>query len=70
MKKIKITGHHILINPTTQKLYSVAQFRSMNSYYENIIEVEDDYNKLTLCIDLQEKYPELRTYNLKFEEIK
>lgn len=70
MKKLKITGRPLLIDPNTQKMYTVSQLRAMNCYYEDILEVEDDYNVLTLELRLKEKYPEIRTYNLKFEEIK
>ena len=70
MKKLKITGRPLLIDPNTQKMYTVSQLRSMNCYYEDILEVEDDYNVVTLELRLKEKYPEIRTYNLKFEEIK
>lgn len=70
MKKLKITGRPLLIDPNTQKMYTVSQLRAMNCYYEDILEVEDDYNVLTLELRLKEKHPEIRTYNLKFEEIK
>ena len=70
MKKLKITGRPLLIDPNTQKRYTVSQLRAMNCYYEDIIEVEDDYDVLMLDLNLKEKYPELRTFNLKFEEIK
>ena len=70
MKKLKITGRPLLIDPNTQKMYTVSQLRATNCYYEDILEVEDDYNVLTLELRLKEKYPEIRTYNLKFEEIK
>lgn len=69
MKKLKVTGRPLLIDPNTQKIYTVSQLRAMNCYYEDIIEIEDNYNVLTLELKLKEKYPEIRTYNLKFEEI-
>lgn len=69
MKKLKITGRPLLIDPNTQKQYTVSQLRVMNCYYEDIIEVDDNYDTLILTLNLKEKYPELRTYNLKFEEI-
>lgn len=70
MKKLKITGRPLLIDPNTQKIYTVSQLRAMNCYYEDIIDVDDNYDVLMLDIELKEKHPELRTYNLKFEEIK
>lgn len=70
MKKLKITGRPLLIDPNTQKIYTISQLRAMNCYYEDIIEVEDNYNVLTLELKLKEKHPEIHTYNLKFEEIK
>ena len=30
MKKLKITGRPLLIDPNTQKIYTVAQLRAMN----------------------------------------
>lgn len=69
MKKLKITGRPLLIDPNTQKMYTVSQLRAMNCYYEDIIEVEDNYNLITLELKLKQKYPELKTYNFKFEEI-
>ena len=41
----------------------------MNCYYEDIIEVDDNYDVMMLDLNLREKYPELHTYNFKFEEI-
>lgn len=70
MKKLKITGRPLLIDPNTQKIYTVSQLRAMNCYYEDIIEVDDSYDVLMLDLELKEKHPEIRTYNLKFEEIK
>ena len=70
MKEIKVTGRPLLIDPNTQKRYTESQLRAMNCYYEDIIEVEDNYDTLMLDLDLKEKHPELKTYNLKFEEIK
>jgi hypothetical protein len=69
MKKLKITGRPLLIDPNTQKQYTVSQLCAMNCYYEDIIEVDDNYDTLMLDLNLQHKYPELKTYNLKFEEI-
>ncbi len=48
MKKLKVTGCQLLIDPNTQKIYTVSQFRAMNCYYEDIMEIEDNYNVLTL----------------------
>lgn len=70
MKELKVTGRPLLIDPNTQKRYTESQLRAMNCYYEDIIEVEDNYDTLELALNLKEKYPELKTYNLKFEEIK
>ena len=69
MKKLKITGRPLLIDPNTQKMYTVAQLRTMNCYYEDIIEVDDNYDTLILDLKLKQQYPELKTYNFKFEEI-
>ena len=70
MKELKVTGRPLLIDPNTQKRYTESQLRAMNYYYEDIIEVEDNYDTLELALNLKEKYPELKTYKLKFEEIK
>lgn len=51
-------------------MYTVFQLLAMNYYYEDIIEVDDNYDVMMLDLNLKEKYPELRTYSLKFEEIK
>ena len=69
MKKLKITGRPLLIDPNTQKIYTVSQLRAMNCYYEDIIEVDDNYDTLMLDLNLKQKHPELKTYNFKFEEI-
>ena len=42
----------------------------MNCYYEDIIEVDNNYDVLMLDLKLKQQYPELKTYSLKFEEIK
>ena len=69
MKKLKVTGRPLLIDPITQKRYTISQLRAMNCYYEDIIVVDDNYDVMMLDLNLREKYPELHTYNFKFEEI-
>ena len=32
MKKLKVTGRPLLIDPTTQKRHTVSQLRAMNCY--------------------------------------
>ena len=41
----------------------------MNYYFQDVIVVEDSYDKFALREEIVEKYPETKTYNFKFEEI-
>lgn len=70
MKELKVIGRPLLIDPNTQKRYTASQLRAMNCYYEDIIEVDNNYDLLMLCLNLKEKHPEIRTYSFKFKESK
>ena len=69
MKKIKVTARPMITDPTTGKSYTVSQLLAMNCYFQDVIVVEDSYDKFALREEIVEKYPETKTYNFKFEEI-
>ena len=69
MKKIKVTARPMIIDPATGKSYTVSQLLAMNCYIQDVIVVEDLYDKFALREEIVEKHPETKTYNFKFEEI-
>ena len=69
MKKIKVTACPMIIDPATEKSYTVSQLLAMNYYFQDVIVVEDSYDKFALREEIVGKYPETKTYNFKFEEI-
>lgn len=69
MKRVKIIGFPMFINPQNQQRYTEAELRAMNCLYEDVVTVKDDYDKVALRIQLEESNAELKTYVLRFEEL-
>ena len=60
MKKVKIIARERIIDPATGRRHTDAGLMALNGYYEDVIDVEDDYNKISLVLHLEEMHPELK----------
>lgn len=69
MKKIKVIARERIINPAAQKIFSDAGLMALNGYYENVFEVDENYNKTTFILELEEKHPELKGRYFKIIEL-
>ena len=59
MKKIQVIAFKRIIDPNTNKVYTVEQLRAVNAYYESIpITVNDNYDSNTIILNFEEKHPE------------
>lgn len=69
MKTIKVIARERIIDPTTGRCHNDTGLMALNGYYENVIDVEDDYNKTSLVLYLEETYPELKGRSFEIIEI-
>lgn len=69
MKKVRIIARERIVDPTTGRRHSDAGLMALNGYYEDVIDVEDDYNKSTLVLRLEEIRPELKGRSFEIIEI-
>lgn len=69
MKKIRVIARERIIDPKTQKVHSDAGLMALNSYYENVFEVDEAYNKTMFILSLEEKHPELKGRSFEIIEL-
>lgn len=69
MKKIRIIARGARFNPVTKKKYTDTELRAVNLYFEDIINVTEDYNKNVIVIKYEEKYSYLRGWTFQIMEI-
>lgn len=69
MKNIKVIARERIIDPTAGRYHDDTGLMALNGYYENVIDVEDDYNKTSLVLHLEETYPELKGRSFEIIEI-
>ena len=69
MKKIKIIAREMIINPTTGKVHPDEGLRALNGYFEDIKEVAENYDKISLILQYEEQYPEIKGWNFQITEV-
>lgn len=69
MKRVKVIARERIINPTTGRYHDDIGLMALNGYYENVVDVEDDYNKMSLVLHLEETHPELKGRSFEIIEI-
>lgn len=69
MKKLRVIARQRHIDPKTGKKYSDAKLVTVNAYYEDVIEVEDSYDKNMLPLQLGEQHPELSGWTFQIIEL-
>jgi len=69
MKKIKIIAREMIINPTTGRVHSDDGLRVLNGYFEDIKEVAENYDKLSLILQYEEQYPGIKGRNFQITEV-
>lgn len=69
MKKVRIIARERIIDPKTGRKHNDAGLMALNGYYEDVIDVEDDYNKTTLVLRLEEVRPEFKGCSFEIIEI-
>lgn len=69
MKRIRVIARERIIDPTTKGFHTGAGLRALNGYYEDIFEVDDNYSKTSLVLELEDRYPELRGRTFEIIEL-
>lgn len=69
MKKICIVAKERIINPSTGKIHSDDGLRALDGYFEDVIEVDDNYNEISLLLQYEEEHPEIKGWNFQITEI-
>ena len=69
MKKIRIIAREKIFNPNTGKRHSDEGLRALNGYFEDIVELNDNYDKISLILKYEEMYPRISGWDFQIEEI-
>ena len=69
MKKIKLIARQMIINPSTGKVHSDEGLRALNGYFEDIKEVDETYDEISLILQYEEVYPEIKGWDFQIIEI-
>lgn len=70
MKKIRVIARGSRFNSITNKKYTDAELMCVNLYFEDIINVANEYNKNDIVFKYEEQYPHLRGWTFQIKEIK
>ena len=70
MKKLRIIARGANFNPITKKKYTDAELMCVNLYFEDIIDIAEDYNKYDIIFRYEEQYPYLKGWVFQILEIK
>jgi len=57
MKKIRVIARGSRFNSITNKKYTDAELMCVNLYFEDIINVANEYNKNDIIFKYEEQYP-------------
>jgi hypothetical protein len=69
MKKIGIIARQRIIDPRTMKVHSDAGLRALNGYYEDVVIVEESFDKTSFILQYEEDHPELKGWDFQIIEI-
>ena len=69
MKTIKIIARSRIINPNAGEIHCDEDLRALNCYYEDVIEVDENYDKVSLVIQYEELYPEIKGWDFQIIEL-
>ena len=69
MRKIKIIAREKIINPSTRTIHSDEGLRALDAYREEVLEINENYNEDSVIEMFEEKYPEVKCWNLEIKEI-
>lgn len=68
MKKIKTIARQMIINPNTGKVHSDEGLRALNGFFEDTKDVADNYDKLSLVLQYEELYLEIKGWDFQIIE--
>ena len=58
MIRIRVIARGAIINPNTNKKYTDAELQCVNLYFEDVKEVEENYDKFSIIKYYEQKFPE------------
>lgn len=68
MKRIRLIARQRHFDPKTGKLYSDTELLAINAYYENVFEINDDYNQEMFLLQFEENHPQMRGWLFQVKE--
>lgn len=68
MKRIKLIARQRYLDSKTGKKYSDERLRTINAYYEDIFEVNEDYNQTMFLLQFEEAHPDMRGWTFQIVE--
>ena len=69
MKKIGIIARQRIIDPTTKKIHNDDGLRALNGYFEDVVLVEEPFDKTTFVLKYEEDHPELKGWRFQIIDI-
>lgn len=69
MSKFKLIAFKPIFNYQTQKNHSIEGLKALNSYYEDVIDAEENADKVSLVLYYEETHPELKGWNFRIGKI-
>ena len=69
MKRIAVIARQRIIDPKTWKIHTDEGLRALNSYYEDIVIVEEPFDETTFILQFEAEHPELRGWNFQLCKI-
>ena len=69
MKKVRVIARQNIIAPRTKKRHTDFGLMALDGYFEDVLTVEDDYDRTLLIIELGEKYPKMRGWLFEINEV-
>lgn len=69
MIRIRVIARGAIINPNTKKKYTDAELRCINLYFEDIKEVEENYDKFSIIKYYEQKFHETRGWTFQINKL-
>ncbi|MBQ7235607.1 MAG: hypothetical protein IJX03_00425 [Clostridia bacterium] len=65
MKKLKVIARGAIYNNLTKKKYTDAELQCENLYFEDVLEVVNDYNECEIIFSYEKQYPRLKGWTFQ-----
>jgi len=69
MKKYRIIARQRIIDPYTKRMHDDKGLMALNGYFEDVITVEDELDRVMFILQFEEVHPEFKGWNWEITEI-